>query len=268
LTHDQHFTEHGVGEMLSAGSYNYAWTSYQSYILQCLNKMTDGTFSPSTSIPSSPNPSTTGTPQEFRLTKDILITYARDPAAASLFNHASMAWNNHQFFSTLSPNPTPPSQHLTTLLSKSFGNDNSLENLRATMIATANAMFGPGFVWLVKRRTEAISSKNPEFAILTTYLAGSPLPGAHYRKQEQDTNTALRAGSWGPMSGQGPKIAPGGANIEVLLGVNTWQHVWLRDYGFGGKKRYLENWWESVDWRVVEDNAQMEVQRKGGRLGL
>lgn len=194
--------------------------------------------------------------------KDILITYARDPAAASLFNHASMAWNNHQFFATLSPSPTPPSTQLVSVLSKSFGNENSLENLRATMIATANAMFGPGFVWLVKRRAESLARTNPEFAILTTYIAGSPLPGAHYRKQEQDSNTALRAGSFGAMSGQGPKIAPGGANIEVMLGVNTWQHVWLRDYGFGGKKQYLENWWDSVDWKVVEDNAQLEQRRR------
>jgi len=179
-----------------------------------------------------------------------------------------MAWNNHQFFSTLSPDPTPPSNHLASLLSKSFGAANgSLETLRATMIATANAMFGPGFVWLVKRRTEGISRQHSEFAILTTYLAGSPLPGAHYRKQEQDSNTALRAGSFGALSGLAPKIAPGGANIEVMLGVNTWEHVWLRDYGFGGKKRYLENWWESIDWRVVEVNAQLEVQRRDRRLG-
>ena len=225
--------------MLTPASYEYAWTSYQSYILSILNQMTSGT------------------PLEFRLTKDILISYARDPDKGSLFNHASMAWNNHQFFSTLSPDPTPMSPRLSKQLSESFG---SIPDLRATFIATANAMFGPGFVWLVKRNDGVARDHNvrPTFAILTTYLAGSPLPGAHYRKQELDTNTALRAGSHGPLSGTGPKIAPGGANIDVVLGVNTWQHVWLRDYGFAGKKDFLERWWDSVDWKVVEDNAQLD----------
>jgi len=229
--------------MLSAGSYDYAWTSYQSYILACLNQMT------------------AGTPEESRLTKDILLTYARDPSAASLFNHASAAWSNHQFFSTLAPAPTPPSPQLTNALSKSFG---SMESLRATMIATANAMFGPGYVWLVRRRemSSTGSAALTQFALLTTYIAGSPLPGAHYRKQEQDTNTALRAGLFGQMSGSGPKLAPGGANLDVVLGVNTWQHVWLRDYGFGGKKQFLENWWDAVDWNVVENNAQLESSAK------
>lgn len=142
------------------------------------------------------------------------------------------------------------------------------------MIATANAMFGPGYVWLVKRKDmgslgslASEVTKQTQFALLTTYIAGSPLPAAHYRKQELDTNTALRAGTHGPLSGMGPKVAPGGANIEVMLGVNTWQHVWLRDYGFGGKKEYLENWWDSVDWRVVEENAQLDVGGRRKRLG-
>lgn len=66
----------------------------------------------------------------------------------------------------------------------------------------------------------------------------------------------------------GPKIAPGGANVEVCLGVNVWQHVWLRDYGFGGKKEFLERWWDSVDWKVVEDNAQLDAPGRGRERGM
>lgn len=93
-----------------------------------------------------------------------------------------------------------------------------------------------------------------ELSLLTTYLAGSPLPGAHYRKQEVDQNTMMAAGSFGSTSllGRKDKIAYGGADLDILLGVNTWQHVWLRDWGIGGKKRFLEEWWEAIDWDVVE----------------
>lgn len=115
-------------------------------------------------------------------------------------------------------------------------------------------MFGPGFVWLVRHKYR--SSPEAELSILTTYLAGSPLPGAHYRKQEVDHNTMMAAGSFGTTSllpGKDSKIAYGGADLDILLCVNTWQHVWLMDWGIGGKKQFLEAWWEAVDWNVVEE---------------
>ena len=56
-------------------------------------------------------------------------------------------------------------------------------------------------------------------------------------------------------------LAPGGQDLEVLLGVNMWEHVWLRDYGFAGKRQFLEKWWDKVDWAVVEGN--MEQTPKG-----
>ena len=117
-------------------------------------------------------------------------------------------------------------------------------------------MFGPGFVWLVKRKhaKESGSIELPELAILTTYIAGSPFPLAHYRRQESDTNTAQQAGAFGPLSGKADKVAPGGTDLQIMMCVNTWQHVWLRSYGFDGKKRFLENWWDCVQWDLVERN--------------
>ena len=102
-----------------------------------------------------------------------------------------------------------------------------------------------------------------ELSILTTYLAGSPLPGAHFRKQEQDHNTMMSAGMFGGVSlfpGIENKLAFGGADIEILLGVNTWQHVWLMDWGVGGKKQFLEGWWSAIDWAEVEKNIQKEIK--------
>lgn len=69
------------------------------------------------------------------------------------------------------------------------------------------------------------------------------------------------AGSFGQTSlfGRKEKIAYGGADLDVLLGVNTWQHVWLRDWGIGGKKQFLEEWWEAIDWDVVESRLFASV---------
>lgn len=148
--------------------------------------------------------------------KDLLINTARDPNLAPTFNYASMAHNNHFFFSTLvsyhklfwtsklrstqSQSDTELPQALQKHLSTSFG---SMDALRDTMLSTAAGMFGPGFVWLVQE--ERPSSAHPamantadintgtnadqlHFRTLITYLAGTPYPGAHTRQQGIDMN--------------------------------------------------------------------------------
>ncbi|KAI9845490.1 MAG: hypothetical protein M1837_004829 [Sclerophora amabilis] len=202
------------------------------------------------------------TPDENASTNTLLISYARQPEMASLFNHASMAHNNHFFFECLSPHRTNIPSKLSEELSSDFS---SLDTLRREFIAIASAMFGPGYVWLVKL------SDSGQFRLLTTYLAGSPYPGAHYRRQPTDLNTqsqhsvgGLSATSFakqqtvqnsvGVASNQ-KRLAPGGINIVPILCVNTWQHVWLRDWGVGGKRWFLEAWWDKIDWEVVASKA-------------
>ena len=127
-------------------------------------------------------------------------------------------------------------------LERSFS---SIETLRREFVATATAMFGPGFVWLVQTGPS-------DFAILPTYLAGSPYPAAHWRRQDVDMNTTGAHGSAGPwlrnaqvkgMPQKKDEAPPGSAKVMPLLCVNTWEHVWLRDYGVGyggqgGKKAF------------------------------
>ncbi|MCJ1380955.1 hypothetical protein MMC17_004064 [Xylographa soralifera] len=255
LTHGELFQREGVPHLLSTEGYDIAWTKYQGHLVAKLNALTAHSS------------------DEHALTKTLAIKYARDPSKASLFNHASMAHNNFQFFSALSPTPTTPSTALLSLIDKSFS---SLPSFRSTFLATATALFGPGFVWLVRLTNPPTTTSAPPLAILTTYIAGSPYPGAHFRLQPLDMATTATdihsgtspqsyamnppprpqgtAGMMGPYAQGNKKLAPGGQDLEVLLGVNTWEHVWLRDYGVGGKRQFLEAWWERVDWGVVEAN--------------
>jgi Fe-Mn family superoxide dismutase len=176
------------------------------------------------------------------------------------FNLASMAFNNHFFFRGLNTNPnisSTPSADLTPLINRSF---TSLESLQETMLLTAEAMFGPGFVWLV----QTADSRDQPLKLLTTYIAGSPLPGAHNRKQSADMNTENTesyAGAFGASARQKDnkaKKALGGVDVIPLLCVNTWEHVWLHDYGVGGKMNYLEKWWSKIDWAQVQQNVLSE----------
>lgn len=138
----------------------------------------------------------------------------------------------------------------------------SVDSLKAEFLATANAMFGPGFVWLVKTKDTG------ELKIIATYIAGSPLAAAHYRRQPTDMateTTGVRGGesfeaatkvankSYGSMGSlsNAKFLAPGGIDTHPILCVNTWEHVWLADWGVGNKGRFLEAWWNKVNWEEV-----------------
>jgi len=179
---------------------------------------------------------------------------------------------------------------LSTNLQRSF---TSINTLRDTFLATAAGMFGPGFVWLVQHtpveRNINTSSRDVSFKILNTYIAGSPLPGAHTRMQSTDLNTTNRGaqsaadfkrhsipqnapGLFGGYSnnknsgsmasiGMGPAKDEirdpklGGADVVPVLCVNTWEHAWIMDWGVEGKVRFLEKWWDRIDWDVVSQHV-------------
>jgi Fe-Mn family superoxide dismutase len=181
-----------------------------------------------------------------------------------------MAHNNHFFFECLSPTTVKMPENLQEELERCFS---SIETLRQELILTASAMFGPGFVWLVRDRMR-------NFSILTTYIAGSPYQGAHYRRQPVDMNTedasiseyhrrtmgkpVNSVGAHGPLSATKEEklLPPGGTQVTPVLCLNTWEHVWLPDYGFlssgNGKQIFAEAWWERIDWNHVAKHAAIQ----------
>lgn len=197
-----------------------------------------------------------------------------------------MAHNNEFFFNGIAPSAgKDPSEllmpgELQKQLAASFG---SVETLQREMIMTANAMFGPGFVWLVKQN-DYVSQKNAgQFRVLTTYLAGSPYPGAHWRRQGIDMNSIggmsdesgettrqyfnnqNKANNRAPVHGaqvhgvnkqeEERSRSPGGADLTPVLCVNTWEHAWLPDYGCDGKFQFLNNWWRLINWNRVWERS-------------
>lgn len=277
LDHFRH--DNAVPGLLSPAGYSTAWTEYMGHVVDKLNIMT------------------VGTDYENQTPLTILKSAARDPAAAAVFNYASMAHNNHFFFSQLvnlqtlyesravapsasqteasrtpgeagvpaentalewdqleaSEDRIPPK--LKQELERNFS---SLETLRREFLSTALGMFGPGFVWLVR------NTATMDLRILATYLAGSPYTAAHWRRQGADWNTSsadrntvsaffdrTQAGA-GNGAGRFNPQAPGGTDVVPLLCLNTWEHVWLPDYGIAGKGDYVQQWWETIDWQKVD----------------
>lgn len=253
------FAKNGIPGLLTPEGYAISWTQYQGAMIKRLNALTQGME------------------EERQTVKAIILANARSPTTASTFNHASMAHNNHLFFGSLShlPKPLTDYQKLHDSLVATFG---SIETLRRTMLDTASGMFGPGFVWLVWARgvggpgaAGARPSRNA-WRILTTYLAGTPYPEAGFRQQDKDMNTTRQdmnsVGSFGRDSRMARLEAakpPGTAYVDPVLCVNTWEHVWLRDYGIEGKRAYLERWWDSIDWNEVNNRVPDEVKNQAAR---
>ncbi|KAI0879479.1 Manganese/iron superoxide dismutase [Hypoxylon argillaceum] len=266
-----HFRQdNAVPGLLSPAGYSTAWTEYMQHVTDKLNIMI------------------AGTDYEYQDALTILKSAAREPAQAAVFNYASMAHNNHFFFSQLvnlqtlyersaqarSAGQTEAggnaaesepaeldvsesriSPKLRLELEKQFS---SIETLRREFLTVALGMFGPGFVWLVK------NANTQDLRILTTYLAGTPYTAAHWRRQSVDWNTAsanrtsVNAFMERAQTGAGnttsrfTHLAPGGTDVIPLLCLNTWEHVWLTDYGIGGKGEYVQRWWDTIDWDKVE----------------
>lgn len=133
------------------------------------------------------------------------------------------------------------------------------------MLATADTMFGPGFVWLVLAKiTDTYGKTDYQWRILSTYLAGTPYSEAG-RTQSKDMNVQGNAGSFGGSSAVGKKdaeIPPGSARIEPVLCVNTWEHVYMRDFGVEGKQEYLKRWWDAINWGEVDVRTPAVVKDK------
>lgn len=215
-----------------------------------------------------------GEPDEKEDIKNLVLKYARDPMNASVFNHASAAFNNHFFYQSLAIKPMPLDRYkpLEDSLIETFG---SIDTLRTTFIDTAAAMFAPGYVWLVYcKDAEARQGRASKGAwrILTTYAAGTPFPEAGYRTQGIDANNqspdsyrnyqvANSAGAFGSLSQggqQAAKIPPGGTSVAPVLCVSTWEHTYIYNYGLAGKRKFVSEWWDAIDWQRVESRAPPE----------
>ncbi|KAF2720280.1 manganese and iron superoxide dismutase [Polychaeton citri CBS 116435] len=249
LEHHNTFSKSGVTGLFAPQGYTIGWTQYQSHLIQKLNSLV------------------AGEPYENYAIKALVMRFAHDPMAASIFNHASMAFNNHYFYDSLSTAPKTLEEYgdLKLSLEASFG---SIDTLRMTMLDTANAMFGPGFVWLVWCPKLGDHMRRGAWRIVTTYLAGTPYPEAGYRQQGIDMNNqdassaaaymdrpANSVGWFGPLSPSGQdnaKLPPGATSVHPVLCVSTWEHSYLYDYSAAGKRQYLDQWWESVDWHTVD----------------
>lgn len=255
LNFHEHFEKNGINGLFSPNGYALGWTAYQSLMVQKLNELTAGRHFAN------------------RDPKDLALQFAHNPRATSTFNHASMAHNNHFFYQQFStaPRQLDSFSDLQGSFADQFG---SIDTLRTTFVDTAANMFGPGFVWLVwARDPDNLSYRNGSWKILCTYNGGTPYPEAGFMRQGLDMNTnnaaghqqfksSLAVGYMGPSSDaakEKARLPPGGTTVMPVMCASTWEHTYVYDFGLHGKMRYLNDFWDAVDWHVINNRTPKNV---------
>ena len=42
--------------------------------------------------------------------------------------------------------------------------------------------------------------------------------------------------------------------LPIVLALDLWEHTYIKDYGAGGKGKYIDAFFENLNWSVVEEN--------------
>lgn len=256
----QKFQAAGVPGLMTPRAFQQIWNVYQQSLIDRLNE------------------STAGTEYQDKPPKTIHIDLSRQPDKAAIYNAAAMAHFNHFFFESLRAEPAETNLEnkeesaaeqlrgspLLAEIETSF--DGSIDNLRDAMLDHANAIFGNGFVWLVRSNPKNIAAS--ELKVLCTYNAGSPYSEAYKMRQGTD-RTAGRSPQFMAGSGKIADAAVNGLNATPLLCINVWQQNYVLDYGLSpmGKETYTKAWWQTIDWAVVKQRFDSSKRPDDYRFG-
>lgn len=218
----------GVPGLFSAEAMKTAWTDYQQWLLNKLNNLS------------------VDTSNEARVPFHILLNTANDGHKAHIFNFASQAYNNHLFFSSLQANGkgsiTKPSPALQRRIDQCFG---GTDGLRKAFVEESNQLYSQGWIFLIEKLDKTL-------AIMTCQNAGTPFHWS--RQQSVDVNGSIGESELEHLNIVEKSVRSNVKNYNIaLLALNLWQHAYIHDYGVDGKEKYVDAWWETVDWRTVSD---------------
>lgn len=165
----------------------------------------------------------------------------KSPQDARLLVLGSQVWNMEFFFHGIRPNPPAALPHdLEQRVVNQFG---SVEQLKQLMLNHALALFGPGWVWCCEH------PQRHSLHVMVTMLSGTPWlaqPSELLKSHTNTTNGQVEGTEEGRGGGGGKK-----GKMRPLLGVSVWEHMYITEYGWNGRRQYLEQWWQAINWQQV-----------------
>ena len=217
----------GIPGLYSPSGFRVAWTDYQQFVLNKLNRVI------------------VDTENETRVPFHIMQATKSKPDQAHIFNYASMAHNNHLFFSTLKTSTSAASAPTGVLAQKIIAQFGDLEGLKRAIDQAASKILSSGFVFLVENQDKKLE-------VVTSLATGSPTTFS--RSQTLDLNGQISEDSKAQLDSLQEKVDAREINWNIeLLALNLWEHAYLPDYGVRGRQDYIDAWWKSIDWNKVDD---------------
>lgn len=223
------FKVNGIKGLYSNKGFENAWINYQKYLTMNLSLLT------------------VGTNNELKTPYQILLNTAKQSTEQHVFHFASQSHNNHFVFEQLASHSeaakTAPSRNLLTRI-KAMG-FNSIDDLRDHMIFSANSAIGQGWVFLVEHGDKSLS-------IIKCNNDGTPY---YYGKnQSLDLNGGVDESSFEKYLHLQHRAQNNDKDFTLpLLGLNFWDYAYINDYGINGKLQYLTNFWQCINWNVVNN---------------
>lgn len=228
------FAKSGIPGLMSKDQFQMAWTDYQDFLTKNLSLKSIGTSF------------------EARTPLSIILSTAKKQQYASLFHYASQAHNNHFFFQQLTAKGTSASQIKPSLLSKINKQYGNLDTFKNEFLFKADSMTGNGWVFLVE-------TENKTLKIIQCNNDGTPY--FYGRNQSVDLNGAIDLSDYELLMSNKEKVLNNVKDWSLpLLCANVWEFAYIKDYGVNGKGDYLENFWNCINWDVINKRVFSNVE--------
>ncbi|ODQ67565.1 manganese and iron superoxide dismutase [Nadsonia fulvescens var. elongata DSM 6958] len=267
-------TTSGIPGLFSSKNIEQNWFNYQTYLVNSLNELTKDTGA------------------ENKTFYEIAKMTSQNPDLRALNYISSQAYNNYFFYYSVAPakideaapkeefyvapnssetkfvdistefvNAPSKDYQVTSKIIDTFG---SVTSFRELLINQATSIFGNGYVWLV------YNPRDGQVYVVNTYNSGVPF-GNSYAEAVESVEDAENETIYGKISNEAREllaedkakkngIIPG---LIPLLNINMWQNAWVDDYGVAGKRKYVENVWNTLRWDIIE--ARLNAVTKRGQ---
>ncbi|CAA16865.3 putative 37S ribosomal protein S26A, mitochondrial [Schizosaccharomyces pombe] len=210
--------------LFSPEALDIAWDQHQRQVVKELNDRVKGTELEDSSV------------------FNIIFQTAALPEHAATFQFASQAYNNHFFFQSLIGKRAADAKKnskyeanaaINKAVNENFG---SKENLLSKIHELASNSFGACWLWIV------IDDYN-RLNLLRTFQAGSPYLWTRWQSNDPHLISSVPDYSARPRKY---------AHVPIL-NLCLWNHAYYKDYGLLNRSRYIDTWFDCIDWSVIEE---------------
>lgn len=237
----------------SAEGFQTVWNQYQKFLSEKLTYATQGTQ------------------LESLLPLQLVLKTSKEPFNVKVFNYASGLHSNHFFIENILPSSSSISS--VSSVSEAAVQDNSIEVASNSLIVrkleekygmsweelkkkiitdSEQKIMGQGYIFIVE-------DMNKQFDIIYCNNYGTP----YYKPRQQsfDLNGgSLKQSDYAAYSNLKKAVRSTNTNNSSkdlkdfslpLVAINLWDYAYLKDYGSGGRSKYLAKVLDNLNWNVI-----------------